>query len=76
MLSHIDFERLIMSGVLIGALILWGGIIAESSGLHPNAKVVATSVLGMFITVFTAAVLILSHFTRSTAVRSDAKEDA
>ncbi|GAB7011651.1 hypothetical protein [Halorubrum trueperi] len=64
--SRIDYERLIMTGVLIVALILWGGIIAESVGLYPNGTTVAASVLGAFIVVFSAAVIALSYLTGRT----------
>lgn len=59
MTPDIDYERLIMSGVLIGALVLWGGIIAETTGLYSDGKIVATSALGVFIPAFTAAVIVL-----------------
>jgi hypothetical protein len=58
MRSQIDYERLIMTAVLIVALVLWGGIIAESTALHPRAKFFAAAILGVLIPVFTVAVLV------------------
>lgn len=64
MRSQIDYERLIMSGVLIVALVLWGGIIAQSTALHPRAKVLAAAVLGVLIPIFTLAIIVYSYLER------------
>lgn len=60
---QIDYERLIMSGVLVAALILWGGIVAEFTGLHPNGEDVAATVTGVFVAGFTVVVVTLSYVT-------------
>lgn len=60
---HIDYERLIMSGVLIAALILWGGIVAEFAGLHPNGEDVAATITGVFIASFSVIVITLGYMT-------------
>lgn len=63
MVSSIDHERLIVTGVLIVALVLWAGIIAESTGLHPDGKTAAATALGVIIPGFTALVLVLYYLT-------------
>lgn len=63
MVSSIDHERLIMTGVLIVALVLWAGIVAESTGLYPDGKTTAATVLGVIVPLFSALVLVVYHLT-------------
>lgn len=63
MVSTIDHERLIVMGILIVALVLWGGIIGESTGLYPDGKTAAATALGVLIPGFTALVLVLYYLT-------------
>ncbi|MDZ5811763.1 hypothetical protein U4E84_10470 [Halorubrum sp. AD140] len=71
MALKIDYERLIMTGVLIAALVLWGGIIGEFSGLYPDGKEAASAVLGVFILVFTIFVLILAYYPEEPSEKSN-----
>lgn len=69
MTLQIDIERLIIFAVVIGALVLWAGIIAESVGLHPRAKVLAASVFAILIPLITVIILVYSYLAESDSVR-------
>lgn len=64
MVGNLDYERLIMTGVLVAALVLWGGIVGESTGLYPDGKTTAAAALGVFIPVFAVFVLLLNYLGR------------
>lgn len=60
-MRDVDSERLIMTGVMLGALVLWAGIIGESTGLYPDGKTTAAVALGVFVPVFALFVLLLDY---------------
>jgi hypothetical protein len=61
MLENVDHDRLIMTGVLIAALILWGGIVGEFTGLYPDGKTTAAAALGVFIPIFAVFMLLRDY---------------